>query len=94
MQREPGGNGGGGGRRWGGGGADAENAEIGMYPAGYSTMERIDSLFNYVFRQVTSTTTLTFHPPVPRRPVALFQTSARSVYSNESFSAPLWKLDG
>lgn len=33
-----------------------------MYPAGYSTMERIDSLFNYVFREVTSTATPTFQP--------------------------------
>lgn len=42
-----------------------QNAEIGMYPAGYSTMERIDSLFNYVFREVTSTATPTFQPPFP-----------------------------
>lgn len=85
-----------------------QNAEIGMYPAGYSTMERIDSLFNYVFREVTSTATSTFqpepfllrpsttqpsrYPPTPE-PAARRSFPSRAVYSYESFSAPLWNLD-
>lgn len=47
-----------------GGASRAENAEIGMYPVGYSTMERIDLLFNYVFREVTSTTTRALFVPM------------------------------
>lgn len=76
-------------------GGRRQNAEIGMYPAGYSTMERIDSLFNYVFREVTSTATPTFQPPSTHPPLQpssphLFSIA---VYPYESFNAPLWNLD-
>lgn len=70
-----------------------QNAEIGMYPAGYSTMERIDSLFNYVFREVTSTATPTFQPSPPQPPTIIPRLFSIAVYPYESFSAPLWNLD-